>query len=169
MSLLEDARSVNPERRDLEHLGKVLYISLIHVTSLTRAQGTDFENWDDPNFNPTTTILQDESPYIELQSAVANTDNPMIPSSTSRAWVLGIIWAVLIPGVNQFFFFRYPSGQLSAARLHWPLKLFAPALIRLFQTDCPLLLTYPICKAWAHYLLNVSLFGMSLQPWTIHD
>jgi hypothetical protein len=28
----------------------------------------------------------------------------------------------------------------------------------------PLLLTYPIGKAWARYLPNVSLFGMSLNP-----
>ena len=28
----------------------------------------------------------------------------------------------------------------------------------------PLLLSYPIGKAWARYLPNVSLFGMSLNP-----
>ena len=28
----------------------------------------------------------------------------------------------------------------------------------------PLLLSYPIGKAWAHCLPNVSLFGMSLNP-----
>jgi hypothetical protein len=28
----------------------------------------------------------------------------------------------------------------------------------------PLLLTYPICKAWARYLPNISLFGFSLNP-----
>jgi hypothetical protein len=78
-------------RRDLEHLGKVLHISLIHVASLTRAQGTDFDNWDNPNFDPTATILQDESPYTEVRSAVANTDDPMIPSSNFRPWVVGII------------------------------------------------------------------------------
>jgi hypothetical protein len=50
----------------------------------------------------------DESPYPEVRSAVANTDDPTMPSSTFRAWVVGLIWAVLISGVNQFFFFRYP-------------------------------------------------------------
>ena len=64
---------------------------------------------DDPNFDPTAPVLEDESPYPEVRSAVANTDDPEMPSSTIRAWVVGLIWAVLLPGVNQFFFFRYPS------------------------------------------------------------
>ncbi|KAI0246238.1 OPT oligopeptide transporter protein-domain-containing protein [Lactifluus subvellereus] len=81
MSLLEDeTRSVNPERRDPEHLEK----------------GVDLDNYDDPNFDPTGSILQDDSPYAEVRSAVANTDDPMMPSSTFRAWVVGIILAVLI-------------------------------------------------------------------------
>lgn len=32
-----------------------------------------------------------------------------MPVSTFRAWFIGTIWAILIPGLNQFFFFRYPS------------------------------------------------------------
>ena len=32
-----------------------------------------------------------------------------MPASTVRAWILGLIWAVLLSGMNQFFFFRYPS------------------------------------------------------------
>ena len=32
-----------------------------------------------------------------------------MPSSTFRAWVVGLIWAIVLPGINQFFFFRYPS------------------------------------------------------------
>jgi hypothetical protein len=48
---------------------------------------------DDLNFDPTAPMLEDESPYPEVRSAVANTDNPTMPSSTFRAWVLGLIWA----------------------------------------------------------------------------
>jgi hypothetical protein len=87
------------------------------------AQGTDLDNWDDPNFDPTGSILQDDSPYIEVRSAVANTDDPTMPSSTFRAWVLGTILAALIPGVDQFFYFRYPTIIPSGARLHWPLNI----------------------------------------------
>ena len=35
-----------------------------------------------------------------------------MPSSTFRAWAIGLIWAAIIPGVNQFFSFRYPSVTL---------------------------------------------------------
>ena len=62
----------------------------------------------DLNFDPTAPVLEDESPYPEVRSAVANTDDPKMLSSTFRAWVVGLIWAVLMPGVNQFFIFRYP-------------------------------------------------------------
>jgi hypothetical protein len=54
-------------------------------------------------------VLEDESPYPEVRAAVANTDDPKMPSSTIRAWVVGLIWAVIISGVNQFFYLRYPS------------------------------------------------------------
>jgi hypothetical protein len=72
------------------------------------------ENEDDPNFDPRAEILEDESPYPEVRSAVANTDDPTMPASTLRAWLIGIVWAVLIPGINQFFFFRYPSVYISS-------------------------------------------------------
>jgi hypothetical protein len=71
-------------------------------------------NEDDPNFDPRADILEDESPYPEVRSAVANTDDPTMPASTLRAWFIGIVWAVLIPGINQFFFFRYPSVYISS-------------------------------------------------------
>ena len=29
--------------------------------------------------------------------------------NTLRAWVIGLFWAIVLPGVNQFFFFRYPT------------------------------------------------------------
>ncbi|KAI0251736.1 OPT oligopeptide transporter [Lactifluus subvellereus] len=129
MGLPEDEkRPVDVERCDPEDLG------VVDVT-------VNNDNYDDPNFDPLECqwVLDNESPYPEVRSAVANTDDPTMPSSTFRAWVVGLIWAVIIPGVNQFFFFRYPSFV-------------------------PLLLTFPICKAWARYLPNVSLFGLSLNP-----
>jgi hypothetical protein len=71
----------------------------------------------DPNFDPTAAALEDESPYPEVRSAVANTDDPAMPTSTFRAWVIGLMWAILIPGVNQFFFFRYPSVNITQVRV----------------------------------------------------
>jgi hypothetical protein len=69
--------------------------------------------FDDPNFDPETISLEDESPYPEVRSAVANTDDPTIPASTFRAWVIGLVLTIVIPGINQFFFFRYPAVTIS--------------------------------------------------------
>lgn len=41
--------------------------------------------------------LEDDSPYPEVRSAVANTDDPDIPVSTIRSWTLGLLWAIIIP------------------------------------------------------------------------
>jgi hypothetical protein len=62
--------------------------------------------------------VEDDSPYPEVRSAVANFDDTSMPASTLRAWVLGICWAIVIPGLNQFFYFRFPSvaiGNVSAS------------------------------------------------------
>jgi hypothetical protein len=47
---------------------------------------------------------------------VANTDDPDMPVNTLRAWTLGIVWAILLPGMNEFFHFRYPSLGVSPVR-----------------------------------------------------
>ncbi|KAF8267598.1 OPT oligopeptide transporter [Lactarius quietus] len=88
--------------------------------------------------------MEDESPYPEVRSAVANTDDPTMPASTLRAWVLGIIWAVLLAGTNQFFFLRYPSVTLNGF--------------------IPLFVIFPIGKLWARYIPNGTLFGVELNP-----
>lgn len=46
--------------------------------------------------------LEEDSPYPEVRSAVANTDDPNMPCSTIRAWILGIIMSIIIAGLNQF-------------------------------------------------------------------
>lgn len=61
-------------------------------------------------------ILEDDSPYLEVRSAVANFDDPEMPASTIRAWILGITWAILISGMNQFFYYRYPSVAIGNVR-----------------------------------------------------
>ena len=88
--------------------------------------------------------VDDDSPYPEVRSAVANTDDPSIPSSTFRAWVLGLIWAIILPGINQFFFFRFPAVTVSA--------LVAQ------------LLSFPMGRAWAAVVPNRKLFGVELNP-----
>jgi hypothetical protein len=83
---------------------------------------------DDPNIDFLAWVVEDESPYVEVRSAVANTDDPTMPSSTFRAWVVGLIWAIIIPGANQFFFFRYPSIVIDTVCL--------PSLCELLASLC---------------------------------
>jgi len=108
------------------------------------ANEIDSEVFDDPNLDKAAIALDDDSPYPEVRSAVANTDDPSIPCNTFRAWVLGLIWAIILPGINQFFFFRFPAVTVSS--------LVAQ------------LLSYPMGRAWASFLPNKNIFGISINP-----
>ena len=79
-----------------------------------------------------------------MRSAVANTDDFDMPVSTLRTWVIGLILAIVMSGLNQFFFFRFPSVQISG---------FAAQL-----------LAYPCGRAAAAFLPNWTIFGVSLNP-----
>lgn len=59
---------------------------------------------------------EEDSPYPEVRSAVANFDDPEMPASTIRAWIIGIACAILLSGMNQFFYFRYPSVVVGNVR-----------------------------------------------------
>ncbi|KAJ6515696.1 OPT oligopeptide transporter [Mycena sanguinolenta] len=107
----------------------------------------DVPEFDDPNLYPdavTAGLSEDDSPYPEVRSAVANTDDPSIPVSTIRAWTLGLIWAIIIPGLNQFFFFRYPSVTVTGIIAQ--------------------LISFPLGRLWAKFVPNVKIFGMDLNP-----
>ncbi|KAF9042221.1 small oligopeptide transporter [Panaeolus papilionaceus] len=101
--------------------------------------------FDDPNLDKENIIaFDDESPYPEVRSAVANTDDPDMPVSTFRTWVIGLAWAIILPGLNQFFFFRFPSVTING--------LVAQ------------LLAYPIGRAAAAFLPNWKIFGVAINP-----
>lgn len=63
--------------------------------------------------------VEEDSPYPEVRSAVANFDDPEMPASTLRSWTLGILISILIPGMNQFFHFRYPCMCFLRLRPLW--------------------------------------------------
>ncbi|KAI5122711.1 hypothetical protein M0805_009764 [Coniferiporia weirii] len=104
----------------------------------------DLDVFDDPNVERGIIGLDDDSPYPEVRSAVANTDDPSIPVNTFRAWVLGVIWAIFLPGINQFFFFRFPAVTVSS--------LVAQ------------LLSYPLGRAWAAFVPRRTVFGIEINP-----
>ncbi|KAH0835722.1 OPT oligopeptide transporter [Lanmaoa asiatica] len=116
----------------------------------TDLEGDVFANivdFDDPNIdreNAVAGMQEDDSPYPEVRSAVANTDDPSIPASTIRTWVIGLTWAVILSGLNQFFFFRFPSVSVSG---------FVAVLISL-----------PMGRAWAAVVPNWRIFGVPLNP-----
>ncbi|KAJ7768751.1 OPT oligopeptide transporter protein-domain-containing protein [Mycena olivaceomarginata] len=85
-----------------------------------------------------------DSPYPEVRSAVANFDDPEMPASTIRSWTLGILFSILIPGMNQFFHFRYPSVNVG------------PVVAQL--------IAFPIGSTWARWMPDISLFGIKLNP-----
>ena len=64
----------------------------------------------------------DDSPYPEVRSAVANTDDPDMPVNTIRAWAIGIIWSIILPGMNQFFFFRLPGVTVTGVSSVFPAR-----------------------------------------------
>ncbi|THH07611.1 hypothetical protein EW146_g9262 [Bondarzewia mesenterica] len=124
--------------------------SSVDADKLDPEKGTPYDDaapvndFEDPNYDQAAGALEDESPYPEVRSAVANTDDPSMPASTFRAWVIGVIWAIIIPGVNQFFFFRYPSVNITQI--------------------VPQLLTFPVCKLWAYAMPNWRFMGLSINP-----
>ncbi|EIW77497.1 OPT oligopeptide transporter [Coniophora puteana RWD-64-598 SS2] len=104
-------------------------------------------DFDDPNIDKNEAIagvLEDDSPYPEVRSAVANTDDQSIPCNTFRAWTMGLFWTIIIPGLNQFFFFRYPSVNITGIVAQ--------------------LLSFPMGKLWARIVPNVKIFGLSINP-----
>jgi len=88
--------------------------------------------------------IEEESPYPEVRSAVANTDDPDMPVSTLRTWVIGMAWAIVVPGLNQFFFFRYPSVSIGGIVAQ--------------------LLSFPMGRAAAAWLPNWTICGVRLNP-----
>ncbi|KAE9404412.1 OPT oligopeptide transporter [Gymnopus androsaceus JB14] len=88
--------------------------------------------------------FEDESPYPEVRCAVSNTDDPLMPVSTLRAWILGLIWSLILPAINQFFFFRFPSVEVTGIVAQ--------------------LISYPIGRAAAAYLPRWNIFGVELNP-----
>ncbi|KAJ2933165.1 hypothetical protein H1R20_g3881, partial [Candolleomyces eurysporus] len=114
---------------------------------LKEIEAVALPDFDDPNIDREAAIqgvLEDDSPYPEVRSAVANTDDPDVPVSTIRSWTLGLIWAIIIAGLNQFFFFRYPSVTITG--------IVAQLLI------------FPLGKIWARIVPNVKIFGHELNP-----
>ncbi|KAG6849760.1 hypothetical protein H0H93_005442 [Arthromyces matolae] len=100
--------------------------------------------FDDLNIDKDRLTFEDDSPYPEVRSAVANTDDPDMPVATLRSWIIGLIWAMIIPGANQFFFFRFPSVTITGIVAQ--------------------LLSFPLGRAAAAWVPDWTIFGIRLNP-----
>jgi OPT family small oligopeptide transporter len=63
--------------------------------------------------NSTALEFDDESPYPEVRAAVSSIDDPTMPVNTFRMWFMGILFTLLVSGLNQVFSLRYPSIYIS--------------------------------------------------------
>ncbi|EQB50734.1 OPT oligopeptide transporter [Colletotrichum gloeosporioides Cg-14] len=86
-------------------------------------------------------LLTTNSPYAEVRAVVDPHDDPSLPVSTIRAWVIGLAFVVFIAFINQLFSVRQPSITLRAEVVQ--------------------LLAYPVGKAAERFLPDVgfTLFG----------
>ncbi|KAF9221234.1 small oligopeptide transporter [Gyrodon lividus] len=131
-----------PLRRLDSELGDTVDLDEDKETEEHDYQSSEF---DDPNLDPNQSAeFDDDSPYPEVRSAVANTDDPTIPVTTLRTWVIGLAWAVVMPGVNQFFFFRYPAVAITGIVAQ--------------------LLSFPLGRLWATHVPRKRILGVSLNP-----
>ena len=98
-----------------------------------------------------------------------------------RPMAIGIVWAILISvckpfllrftsrsamtdqGLNQFFYFRYPSVEITSVRGSSSYSLRSLKSTLGYQIVAQLL-AFPIGRAWAKFVPNVRIFGMELNP-----
>lgn len=59
-------------------------------------------------------LITTNSPYAEVRSVVDNVDDVTMPSSTIRAWVIGIFFVAVLSLVNQLFTIRQPNIFVNA-------------------------------------------------------
>ncbi|TLD11813.1 hypothetical protein PspLS_11664 [Pyricularia sp. CBS 133598] len=93
-------------------------------------------------------LITNNSPYAEVRAVVDNHDDPSLPVSTVRAWVIGLIFSVLLAFINQLFSIRQPSITVSS--------------------NVAQILSYPLGKLWEKVMpdYGVTMFGsrISLNP-----
>ena len=58
-------------------------------------------------------LITYNSPYAEVRAVVSNKDDPSVPSSTIRVWVIGLTFSVIMAFINQLFSIRQPSIHIS--------------------------------------------------------
>ncbi|KIJ66008.1 hypothetical protein HYDPIDRAFT_110132 [Hydnomerulius pinastri MD-312] len=104
-------------------------------------------------------VNEEDSPFPEVRASVSNIDDPEMPVTTLRMWVIGLILCMVGGSMNVFFNFRQPAPSVS------PLAL--------------LIISYPIGKLFAFILpittyrlprwLGSIEFSLNPGPWNIKE
>ena len=55
----------------------------------------------------------EDSPFPEVRSSVSCVDDPNMPVSTFRCWLLGLVMCTICGAANTFFNFRFPAPQVA--------------------------------------------------------
>ncbi|RFU72836.1 hypothetical protein TARUN_9426 [Trichoderma arundinaceum] len=74
-----------------------------------------------------TALIVNNSPYASVRAVVDNHDDPTLPVSTIRAWVMGIVFSAAVAFINAFFSIRLPQigvGNNIVQLLAYPLGKF---------------------------------------------
>jgi hypothetical protein len=180
MSYSEDDKKIlDPEKHeshpgmDVSSLLPLRFLSSTdskYYHTLGYLQDIAIDDYDDPNLDAVgLEMAEDDSPYPEVRSAVANTDDPTMPASTLRVWLVGLIWAIILPGVNQFFFFRYPSISIGGVS---PLlySIYCPSCsVISFQIDLSTSLELPPLQGMGSLLTQRYLLRHLSQSRAIHN
>ncbi|KAH7883260.1 OPT oligopeptide transporter protein-domain-containing protein [Phlebopus sp. FC_14] len=104
-------------------------------------------------------VNEEDSPFPEVRASVSNIDDPEMPVTTLRMWVIGLILCMIGGSMNVFFNFRQPAPSVS------PLAL--------------LIISYPVGKFFAFVLpittyrlprwLGSIEFSLNPGPWNIKE
>ncbi|CAO1627663.1 unnamed protein product [Parajaminaea phylloscopi] len=78
--------------------------------------------------------LLNDSIYPEVRAAVSNLDDMDMPVNTFRTWFLGLIFVIILSGLNQLLYFRYPSVTISGLVVQLVAYPFGKALERVLPT-----------------------------------
>ncbi len=89
-----------------------------------------------------------------------------MPVNTIRAWTIGLIWAIILPGMNQFFFFRLPGITVTGvSATSPPMPRVTPTDGR---TDCRAIAIVPNGSPLGHLYAQGQDIWHVPQPWAIH-
>ncbi|KAH8881835.1 Tetrapeptide transporter, OPT1/isp4 [Thozetella sp. PMI_491] len=89
-------------------------------------------------------ILQEDSPYMEVRASVKPTDDPTEYVETIRAWTIGFIVCTVVGAVNVLLYEHYLVVSITSPVVQ--------------------LIAYPMGTGWANYMPNVKVFGYDLNP-----